>query len=249
MKAKIANLNINFEFLGSGANIIILHGWQDNITNWYQVQRLLAKNYRIFLLDLPGFGKSENPKSIWGVKEYALFVSSFVKELEIKKPIVVGHSFGGMIAAHFAANNSKSVKKLILISSAGVKSRSSFVNFKINIFKIGGIFFKLAGLSNSKYENSLKSKIGSRDYKSAKELRETFKKVVNQSIEISLSKIKAQTLILWGDKDKELNLSLSKVFKKNIPNSHIKVLWGTGHFPHIEAPKLLAKSIHQFINE
>jgi pimeloyl-ACP methyl ester carboxylesterase len=249
MLVKIRNLTTNFEVLGDGKNIMILHGWQDSLKSWYEIQNLLSKHFRVFTIDLPGFGKTEKPKGTWGIENYSEFLKSFIKELEIKDSVLIGHSFGGKVAAFFTSQNPSSVNKLILVSATGVESKSFQTKVKIIIYKFGKIVLKTLGLSKSKLAHDFMTRIGSRDYKEAKQLRNTFVKVVNQSIKDKLVKIKVPTLIIWGDKDKELPFKLSKKFESLITNSYIKIAWDTGHNPQIEKPPDLAQIISDFINE
>ncbi len=70
--------------------------------SWYAVAQRLANQYQVFLLDLPGFGGSDAPDTIWGVEEYSNIVKRFIKEMEIEKPILLGHSHGGKVACFLA---------------------------------------------------------------------------------------------------------------------------------------------------
>jgi len=66
-----------------------------------------------------------------------------------------------------------------------------------------------------------------------------FVKTVNQNLRPLLSKIKVPAFIIWGDKDNQLSVSLTKTFKKEITNSKIRIVWGAGHDPHIQKTEQL----------
>ncbi len=77
--------------------IILIHGWNSNSTQWYYLKKHLSDSYRLILMDLPGLGNSGKPKN----KDYSLV--KFARDLEAvvalcgpKKPILAGHSIGGM---------------------------------------------------------------------------------------------------------------------------------------------------------
>ena len=76
--------------------------------------------------------------------------------------------------------------------------------------------------------------IGSADYKTSGELRKIFVKTVNQDLRALLPKIAARTVIIWGDKDRSLPVSQTKIFKKEIKDSKVRIVWGAGHNPHLE---------------
>lgn len=78
-----------------------------------------ADRFRITILDLPGFGESDEPSSVWKVEDYSCMLEEFVKKLGIKKPIIIGHSFGGRIAIRYSSNNS--IEKLVLFGSPCIR--------------------------------------------------------------------------------------------------------------------------------
>ena len=104
MKINIKDLNINYIQYGEGKDIILLHGWGQNIEMMKPLGDYFCDRFRITILDLPGFGESDEPKNTWTIDDYELMLEDFIKELKIKKPIVIGHSFGGRVAVKYAAN-------------------------------------------------------------------------------------------------------------------------------------------------
>ena len=55
------------------------------------------------------------------------------------------------------------------------------------------------------------------------------------------------TIIIWGDKDSVLDVSQTKIFKKEIPNSTVRIVWGAGHSPHIEKPKAFLDILNEYL--
>jgi len=83
------------QFGKKGRPIVFLHGWKQNSHSFATLVPFLYKGYRLFLLDLPGFGKSEFPPLGFSSFNYAKAVSGWLKEKKLKKVILVGLSFGG----------------------------------------------------------------------------------------------------------------------------------------------------------
>ena len=80
MKIVINGIIINYNQIGTGdANILILHGWGCSYKEWLPVANFI-KGYKITLIDLPGFGDSENPHKAFDIFEYSKFVSDFLKK-------------------------------------------------------------------------------------------------------------------------------------------------------------------------
>ena len=85
----IRNININYIQYGSGSDVVLLHGWGQNIAMMKPIGDRLQKNHRITILDFPGFGESEAPKEAWTIDDYELMLEEFLKKVNVKKPIVI----------------------------------------------------------------------------------------------------------------------------------------------------------------
>ena len=70
---RIDDLNINYKIIGDGDLVVLLHGWGQNIE---MMQPLVGglKNKKVLIIDLPGFGLSDEPKTVWSIEDYADFV-------------------------------------------------------------------------------------------------------------------------------------------------------------------------------
>ena len=97
MIKNINGLNINYIIKGEGKPVVLLHGWGSNISLFSSMTELISKKYKVITMDLPGFGKSDEPKTPWSVDNYVDFVIDFLSELGITEAIFLGHSFGGRI--------------------------------------------------------------------------------------------------------------------------------------------------------
>ncbi len=114
----IKGLNINFNESGEGKPLVLLHGWGSNLQAFTKVQEYFETDFHVFAIDLPGFGKSQEPAEVWGVEEYTQFIEEFCRVKNISNPILAGHSYGGRISILFASRNP--VLKLVLLDSAGI---------------------------------------------------------------------------------------------------------------------------------
>ena len=115
----IRNININYIQYGSGSDVVLLHGWGQNIAMMKPIGDRLQKNHRITILDFPGFGESEEPKTALTVYDYCEILEELLKKLKVKKPVIMGHSFGGRIAIIYASRNE--VEKVILFGSPCIR--------------------------------------------------------------------------------------------------------------------------------
>ena len=165
MEIQAKGVKINYIMNGSGQDVILLHGWGQNIEAFAAVHQHLASCFRVFTIDFPGFGASVDPPKPWTVKDYAEMLEDFVKQLGIKNPILMGHSFGGRVGIVYASRNP--VCKMILVDSAGIKPKRSLSYYlKVYSFKTAKYLLKFP-IVNRKEEvllQKLRAKFGSSDY-------------------------------------------------------------------------------------
>ncbi len=241
--------NIYYQKVGQGKNIILLHGWKQDSSSFWGVIEPLKKDFTLWLIDLPGFGRSDLPKRSFKVIDYANVIYEFIKKNRIKNVTLLGHSVGGRIAIKLAANYPASLEKLILEDSAGIRpkrdiSKTLFYPLAKAFHYLIPNWFNLKERLRYKFYRSLES-----DYINAGELKETLTNVSNEDLTTDLPKIKTETLLIWGEKDPILEASLGngKKMYRLIPNSKIEVIDEVGHFPHVENPDRFVYYVKDFI--
>ena len=226
MKIKIQDITINYIQYGKGQDIILLHGWGQNIEVMKPLGDNFSDNYRITILDLPGFGESEEPKESWNIEDYNNMLTNFIKELKIQKPIIIGHSFGGRLAIRYAARNP--IEKVVLFGSPCIRVQEE-LPFHVKLLKK---LKTLPGMNN--LGEYMKQYIGSRDYKNASPImRQTLVQVVNEDLSKYAREIEEPTLLIWGDQDTEAPLKDAKELEKIMIDAALIVLPGT-HYAYLE---------------
>ncbi|MEK7203169.1 MAG: alpha/beta hydrolase [Patescibacteria group bacterium] len=231
--------------------LLILPGWDGTKKSWQEFINIIQKDYQVICLELPCFGNKPCPDKIWGVEDYSAFVIQKIKNLNLIKPALLGHSFGGQIAANIAANNPELISQLIL--SGAVVSRP-VNNFKKIIFGFlaifGKFFFQLpiACQFTKKAKKILYRLADSPDYNNTSGIkREIFKKVIRQDITDQLNKINLPVLIVWGGKDRYAPLKTGKKLAKLIKNSQLKIIPNGKHGLHISHQDDFYKIIKKFL--
>lgn len=248
MKKKISDITINYKVIENGTkNILFLHGWGANLNSFLPVAKELK--CRSFLIDLPGFGESSLPNSIYSSYDYANLIERFINELNLDSLILVGHSFGGKIASLIASKNPSWLEKVVIISSPGIKTKKKFkTRLKIFTYKLLAKIFYTFGLKKSL--EKLRNKFGSQDYKSSKGImREILKNVINEDISTELKKIKKDTLIIFGKNDDAVPVEVGIKFNQYIENSKLIVYENAGHFPFLENFDSFLYDLKKFIGE
>lgn len=223
---KIDISKVNYIQYGSGDDIILLHGWGQNIQMMQPLGDLLCNKFRITILDFPGYGNSEEPDEVLGVKDYAMIVHELALKLKIKKPTLIGHSFGGRVAICYGALYE--VNKIVLFGAPCVRIKKG-LTLKEKILKKAKT---LPGMG--RIAEIAKNYIGSTDYKQASpKMREILVKTVNEDLSDYAKKIKAPTLLIWGEDDEAAPLEEARLLEKLLTDGALIVLPGT-HYCYLE---------------
>lgn len=235
----IKGININYEETGDpkGFPVILLHGWGCNNSTLKSIATILEPSMHIFSLDLPGHGNSEEPSTIWGTSEFAETVEEFIRLLNIEKPSLIGHSFGGRTAIMMASRGI--YNRLVLIDSAGITPKRTFLYYyKVYSFKV---LKHLSRLLPAKIGTSLIDKLrssrGSADYKNSSPImRAVMSKCINEDLKKIMPKIKAPVLLIWGKDDTATPWSDAIAMEKLIPDSGLVGFDDCGHYSFLDNP-------------
>ena len=237
----INDVAVNYIDYGEENNtIVLLHGWGQNIEMMKPVGDRFKKNNRIIIVDLPGFGMSEEPTYIWTLNDYVECVKELLDKLDVKNPILIGHSFGGKISLLYASKYN--VKKLILFGSP-YKQEIKELSTKTKILK----FLKKVPIIN-KLEGFAKKHIGSTDYRKASDtMRKIMVEHVNLDIEEDVKKIEAPTLLVWGTMDTEVPVERAYELEKIMKDAGVVVYEGCSHYAYLERLEQTIKVLKSFI--
>lgn len=250
--------------------LLFLHGWRLEGAVWFPIIPALLQEIScdIYILDLPGFGKSQTPPPSFSLDGYCEIIKAFIEKLGLANITVIGHSFGGRIAIKLASADSyevephkieklastesyevqpRKIEKMILVDSAGVPTKDARLEIKKLIAKIAKPFFQIPFLS--RLRQPLYRAIGSEDYLATPELREVFVKVINEDLRPLLSAIRAKTLIVWGENDEITPREAGEIMRQEIPNAKFAVLENAGHFSFLDQKEEFVKILSDFINE
>ncbi|MDD6879237.1 MAG: alpha/beta hydrolase [bacterium] len=239
MRITIKDIDINYIQYGSGDDIVLLHGWGQNIEMMMPLAKKFDKKYRITILDFPGFGKSSEPKTALTVYNYCDILEELLNKIDVKNPIIIGHSFGGRIGIIYASRNV--TNKLVLFGSPCIKKKTR-PSFKLQVLRK----LKKVPILN-KLEPIIKKHIGSRDYKNASEImRKILVNVVNEDLSNCAKKIDCPTLMMWGDKDTEAPLEDARQLEKIIKDCGLIVFPNSTHYAYLENINQVEKILKKF---
>jgi len=224
--------------------LIILPGWGQHSYHWSDISKKIDQSIQIIIIDLPGFGNSQPLKNNPNVPEYSQFLKDFIDKLNLNQPFLLGHSFGGQIAADFVIKYPKCINRLILISPAVIREQSFKTKIQISLTKISQPITKIFP---SKITQKLLSLLTPTDYHNSNPYQKNLlKKIVKYDLKDKLHLIKTHTLIIWGSEDHEIPYQ-GKFLTETISSSNLEVIYGAGHSPHLSHIDKLVKIINCFL--
>lgn len=242
MKIEIKNTKVNYIDYGNkdGKPLVFLHGWGQNIEMMKPIADPFTKTNRIIILDFPGFGDSEEPSDIWKIEDFADFVHELLEKINVQKPVMIGHSFGGKVTLFYA---SKYETDRIVLLASPFKKEIQKLSMKTKMLKE---LKKVPGLS--KFEQFAKRHIGSTDYKNASpKMREIMVEHVNLDITENVKKIKVPSLLIWGTMDEAVPLTQAYELEKLISDSAVIELDGGTHYAYLEFRPNVISILRNFI--
>lgn len=237
-------------------SVIILPGWGLARDKFVPLcTTLKTYGYRVYNPELPGFGKSAIPKLPLSLGDYALFLKRYINVHAIKNPVLVGHSFGGRVALKYLSDNPHGAMACILSGTPGFFTTSRLKMIKrtviIAIAKMGNVFFKLAGSDGTKkaVRQWYYYMVGIRDFYKAKgPMKDTFRLVVKEDMLPLMKKVEIPTLLIWGEHDRLVPVSIARKMVKTIRKAGLVVIPKADHAVPMKEPAKFARVIHAFLS-
>lgn len=230
--------------------IIIMHGWGCNVDTVASIENIFKGKMRVINVDLPGHGKSTEPPSVWGVEDFTSMMEKFISILDLKRPSLVGHSFGGRISILLSSRGD--VDKVLLVDSAGIKPKRSLSYYwKVYSFKAmkNAMLLLLGKEKGRQAVEKMRGKKGSADYRnSSPRMRAIMSRCVNEDLKHVMPSIKAPVLLVWGEDDTATPLSDAETMKRLIPNAGIVSFPGCGHYSFLDNPFGFKAVVSSFFN-
>jgi pimeloyl-ACP methyl ester carboxylesterase len=269
-KISVKNIKLNYAVIGTGKPILLIHGWCNNWIGQIPLSNELKKRYKIYLLDLPGFGDSGKLDK-YSIEIAATYVGEFIKKLGIKFETILGHSMGSLVTAQTAKLYPKLTKSIVLVGAVfktekqnlGAKLLSKILKSIDGKEKTQSIIKRI--IETRLYGHLLAKHVNMHEFN--EEIVDMYgligkKKMTKEAwtqMGISLAKIRLEkllnnlpipVLLVYGKFDKIISLrTAKKVLKKVKGKFYFSSIFNSGHTVTIEKPKQLTKVIFRFLKK
>jgi pimeloyl-ACP methyl ester carboxylesterase len=233
---------------GAGAPLLFLHGAGGG--RWLAFHEALARRFEIFAPCHPGHGGSPAAEWIEHVSDLAFHYLDLLDELDLARVHLVGASFGGWIAAEVATMASERLASLVLIDPVGIKVDGWIYPFLFALdvpALVATVFHQpMAALALAPRDQSPDTLLDLYRERTALARVAWNPHLYNPLLRRRLGRIRARTLLCWGEHDRVAPLACAKAWHAEIPGATLRTFAESGHVPHLEEPEAVATAIADF---
>lgn len=264
--------DVGYRMTGKGPAVVLIHGMAGSSRTWFDVIRILARDYTVIAPDLLGHGESAKPMGDYSLGAYASGLRDLlVGALGVEHATIVGQSLGGGVAMQLAYQHPEMCERLVLVGSGGLGREVSWMLRALTLpgaeFLMPVLFPRLARTGGEKVLRFFRDR-GVRAPHIAEmwsayasltqtENRHAFIRTMRAVIDPGGQTVSAKdrlylaaavpTLIAWGDRDDIIPVQHAHDAHALLPNSQLEIFEGAGHFLHVEHPVRFAEVLHDFI--
>lgn len=221
---------------GTGPPVVLVHGLSGSTRWWRFNVPALKQTNTVYSLDLSGYGLSRGRPSR-SVREAARLIVAWLDAQDLRDVALVGHSMGGQISLHVAAQRPERVRNLVLVCASGLLQanaartalhlpRAAWIGERRFIGRI-----VLDGLRAGPVNL----------WRNATDL-------LRDSVQDILPFIHARTLIIWGERDILVPLALGQLLHEALPGSRFEVIPRAGHVAMVDRPAVFNTILLDFLN-
>jgi pimeloyl-ACP methyl ester carboxylesterase len=217
--------------------VVALHGWRRTHADFEAVLGGLDA----LAFDLPGFGATPPPPEPWGSAEYAAAVA----EAMPGPAVILGHSLGGRVAVHLAAQRPDLVRALVLTGAPLLRAPGHEGTRPALRYRVGRALNRAHLLSEARME-ALRQQYGSEDYKAAQGvMRAVHVRIVNERYGDVLTRLQCPVELVWGDDDTAAPLAVAEELAGRLAGANLVVCPGAGHLTPATVPGELRAAVER----
>jgi 4,5:9,10-diseco-3-hydroxy-5,9,17-trioxoandrosta-1(10),2-diene-4-oate hydrolase len=259
---------VNVVELGEGPAMLLLHGLGGSWRNWLETIPHFARRFRVIAPDLPGFGDSPLPSEPISIPGYGRSVCALLDALGVESAVVVGNSMGGFIGIELAVRFPARVRRLVLVSAAGIEIEhqrrepvrtlaralalfSVWVGSRADALARRPRLRRLLMATSAAHPERLPAPLA------AEQIRANgkpgwlgaFDALLSYRIRDRLEEIACPTLIVWGDRDRMVPVRDADEFERAIPGARKVIFPDTGHLAMLERPARFNEVVDEFLSD
>jgi pimeloyl-ACP methyl ester carboxylesterase len=248
----VAGIDLEVVRRGAGPPLVFLHGMQ-TVDPDARCLGLLGEHASVIAPSSPGFGRSPRPADFDTVYDLVRLYLDLVDGLD-QPPVVVGHSFGGWLAAELAVAAPRRLARLVLVDAVGIKLGDRETADILDVFNSSPTAVKRASWHDPAAAPNFDAMTDDQIAAHARSwealcLYGWKPYLYNPQLKRWLRRIAVPTLVLWGHADGIVSPAYGKAYAGLIPGARFEIIARAGHAPHLEQPDAFAAAVLRFMGE
>jgi pimeloyl-ACP methyl ester carboxylesterase len=269
-EAVVRGVPISWSELGSGPELILVHGLQDSHRTWRRVAPLLASSFRVLMPDLPGHGWSGRPDEAYTLPWYARILDEWMATIGVERAHVCGHSLGAGIVQWMLLAQRERIRRLALVDAGGL-GREVGIALRLAAFPVLGRWFTPAVLrmavpvalsvSPAAFGHMEPEEVRiflrmSRIPGTSRAFQRSLEAVIDVSGQHQQTMTRAREIeslpplaLFWGERDPIIPVKHGRALVEASSGVTLTVYPGCGHHPHLDAPAAFARDLRAFLSD
>ncbi|HUG40755.1 MAG TPA: alpha/beta fold hydrolase [Longimicrobiales bacterium] len=227
---------------GSGDPVVLLHGLSGSHRWWRFTVPALGARHRVHLPEMVGFGGTGRASRQPGIAEMAGLMVRWLDALGVERTDFIGHSMGGQVGIHLAARWPDRVRRLVLVSAAGVPRPLT----PLKLAELGSEFLFPGAWGRPSFLPTIAAdalRAGPRT------LARAMLHILGDDVRPLLPRVTAPTLLLWGARDPLTPVADGRLMEALLPHARLVVLEDAAHNPMADRPELFNRVVLSFLAE
>ena len=237
---------------GAGPALLYLHNHLGR--DWDAFLEALSATHTVYAPRHPGSDEPDELQSLDGFPDLALYYDDLLNALGVDTAVVVGHGFGGMAAAEFAAHCPARVSRLVLIDSLGlwldetpIEDISGVPADRVASILSGSAAVTEALLAQPEDPAAIPDFMVSR-FLSQAAVSHFIWPIPDRDLRRRLYRITMPSLVIWGDDDQYVPVQYAREFEQGLPDARLEKIAGAGHMPQLEKTDQVLAVLNGFLN-
>ena len=239
--------------LEAGPPVVLVHGLGGRSEDWRNLAPYLVRSgYRVYMPDLPGFGRSDKPADFsYAIPDQSATVAGFMDTLGLRQVYLGGWSMGGWIAQYLAASHPERVTKLMLFDSAGLLEKPAWNTdlftpvSAVELDQLDALLMPNPPTVPGFIAADLLRVSRNRAWIMRRALSSML--TGRQATDRLLPHLKMPVLIVWGAMDHITPLSQGQTIHRLIPQSQMEVVPGCGHLAPVQCADKFGPTVARFL--
>ena len=235
--ARVDGMPVRYRVTGEGEPVVLVHGLSGSSRWWARNVAALSEHFRVYLVDLPGFGAMRYGDVRFALGEAAAWLHAWMEVVDLGSASLIGHSMGGYLCLEVAARWPESVRRLVLVAPAGVPEHAHVRGYALPL--LAELRYLDPRFAPTLAYDALRAG-------PATLLRATVELLAHDA-RVYAGAVRAPTLLIWGERDALVSSSSGDMLARLIPGARALILPRAGHIVMFDAAGAFDDAVIHFL--